>query len=208
MEIQQLIQDNARSGDLIIYTDGSVLRGRRSANGRRLVQESLAYYTTTSSLRMEVEAVSAAFRWIENTTNTHIVIVTDSESMLRRVRTGKLRAEWLASLRRSRVASITWIFSPGHAGVLGNEQADRLAGSAKLGGVLMHDKADVVAALWEHVYTSEEQMDHHGLARMRQRGVTRGSGRRSTPRGKARLTYNQIATGTIGVGTLRWLLRM
>ena len=215
VEIQQLIQENSRSGDVIIYTDGSVLRGRRSAwgfiakaNGRRLVRESLAYDTTTSSLRMEVEAVTAAFRWLENTVHTHIVIVTDSESMLRKVRTGMLRTEWHASLRRSRVTSIAWIFSPGHAGVLGNEQADRLAGSAQLGGILMHDKADVVAALWEHVHTSEEQMDHHGLVRMMQRGVTRGSGRCSTLRGKARRTYNQTATGTIGIGTLRWLLKM
>ena len=215
VEIQQLIQDNACPGDVTIYTHGSVLRGRRSgwgflakANGRRLVQESLAYDTTTSSLRMEVEAVSAAFRWLVNTTYTHVAIVTDSESMLRRVRTGKLRAEWLASIQRSQVARITCIFSPGHAGVLGNEQADRLAGSAKLGGVLMHDRADVAAALWEHVYTSEEQMDYHGLARMRHQGVTRGAGRRSTHRGKARRTYNQMATGTISVGTLRWLLGM
>ena len=29
------------------------------------------------------------------------------------------------------MTSIVWIFSPGHAGVLGNEQADRLAGSAR-----------------------------------------------------------------------------
>ena len=113
VEIQQLIQDNARPGDVVIYTYGSVLRSRRSgwvflakANGQRLVQESLAYDTTTSSLRMEVEAVSAAFRWMENTIHTHIVIVTDSESMLRRVRMGMFRAEWLASLRKSRVENI------------------------------------------------------------------------------------------------------
>ena len=57
--------------------------------------------------------------------------------------------------------------------MLGNELADRLAGSAQLGGILMHDHAGVVAALWGHVYTSEEQMDHHGLVRIMQRGVTR-----------------------------------
>ena len=215
VEIQQLIQDNAHPNDVIIYTDGSVSRGKRSAwgflakaRGRRLVQESLAYDTTTSSLRMEVEAVTAAFRWLETTTYTRIVVVTDSESMLRKVRAGMLRAEWCASLQRSRVTSIVWIFSPGHAGVLGNEQADRLAGSAQLGGLLMHDKADVVKALWEHEDGLEEQVDYHGLVRLKQRGVARGSGRHSTLRGKARRTFNQIATGTISVGTLRWLLKM
>ena len=33
VEIQQLIQENSHPGDVIIYTDGSVLRGRRSAWG-------------------------------------------------------------------------------------------------------------------------------------------------------------------------------
>ena len=65
----------------------------------------------------------------------HIVIVTDSESMLSRVRMGMFRAEWLTSVRKSRVENIVWNFSPGHAGMLGNEQADRLAGSAQLGGL-------------------------------------------------------------------------
>ena len=73
--------------------------------------------------------------------------MTDSESMLRKVKTGMLRAEWRASLERTQVVGILWIFSPGHAGVVGNEQADRLAGSAPLGGELMHDKTDVVKAL-------------------------------------------------------------
>ena len=173
-----------------------------------MAQESLAYDITTSSLRMEVEAVTAAFRWLETTLHTHIVVVTDSESMLRRVRTGMLRAEWCASLQRARVTSIVWIFSPGHAGVLGNEQADRLAGSAQLGGVLIYDGADVVKALWEHEDNLEKQADYYGLVRLVQRGVTRGSGRCSTLRGKTRRTYNQTVTGTISFGTLRWLLKM
>ncbi|GKG62029.1 hypothetical protein Tco_0623746, partial [Tanacetum coccineum] len=46
---------------------------------------------------MEVEAVTAALRWLENKMYTHVVIVTDSESMLRKVKTGMLRAEWQAS---------------------------------------------------------------------------------------------------------------
>ena len=172
------------------------------------MQEGIAYETTTSSLRMEVEAVTAAFRWLENTIHRRIVIVTDSESMLRRVRMGMLRAEWLASLRKSRVENIVWIFSSGHAGVLGNEQADRLAGSAQFGGILMHDKAYVVKMLWKNMCSSKEQVEHHSLVRMIQRGVMRGFGRYSTLRGKVRRTYNQTATGTTSVRTLCWLLRM
>ena len=119
---------------------------------------------------------------------------------------GMFRAEWLASLRKSWVENIVWMFSPGHAGVLGNEQADRLAGSAQFGGILMHDKADVVKMLWKNVCSSEEQVEHHSLVRMIQRGVMRGSGRYSTLRGKVKRTHNQ--TATISMRTLCWLLRM
>ncbi|CAG5120847.1 unnamed protein product [Candidula unifasciata] len=42
--------------------------------------------------------------------------------MLRKVKTGILGAEWQASLERSRVMSILWIFSPGYTGMVGYEQ--------------------------------------------------------------------------------------
>ena len=68
MEIQQIIHENSCIGDVVIYTNGSILRGVKSSwrfiakvIGRVITQESLAYETTTSSMRMEVEAVSAAF---------------------------------------------------------------------------------------------------------------------------------------------------
>ncbi|CAG5117654.1 unnamed protein product [Candidula unifasciata] len=93
---------------------------------------------------MEVEAVIAAFLGLENKTHIHVIILTDSESMLRKVKIGMLREAWQASLGRSWVVSILWIVSPGHAGVVGNEQACRLAGSAPLGGEVIHDKAEGV----------------------------------------------------------------
>ena len=82
-----------------------------------------------------------------------------------------------------------------------------MTGSAQLGGILMHDKADVVKMLWKNVCSSEEQVEHHSLVRMI-RGVMRVSGRYSTLIGKVRRTYNQTATGTISVRTFCWLLRM
>ena len=39
----------------------------------------------------------------------------------------------------SKLQSIVWIFSPGHTGVLGNERADVLAGSAEIRGTLIMD---------------------------------------------------------------------
>ena len=57
------------------------------------------------------------------------------------------RAEWLESLNKTKVVGITRIYCPGHAGVRGNEEADRLAVSAPVGGQLLHDRVDVIRAL-------------------------------------------------------------
>lgn len=43
----------------------------------------------------------------------------------------------------------------------------------------MHDKLDV-KALWEQVKRKKAHTDHHGLKRVVQRGVTRGSGKGET----------------------------
>jgi hypothetical protein len=47
--------------------------------------------------------------------------------MLRKIEVGWRRQEWLVSLRRSNLVNTSFIFVPGHAGVRGNERADRLA---------------------------------------------------------------------------------
>jgi hypothetical protein len=45
------------------------------------------------------------------------------------------------------VVGITWIFCAGHAGVCGNEEADKLAVLAPIGGQLLHDRKDVIKGL-------------------------------------------------------------
>ena len=73
-------------------------------------EDGAAYTVSTSSLTMEVEAVTHALRCIGsrgNSQTTHAFILTDSK----RLTTSKI---------------------PGHAGVKGNDQADRLAGIATL----------------------------------------------------------------------------
>ena len=75
-------------------------------------------------------AAPAAFRWLEKFHYRDVVYVTESLSMLQTIETGMCRMEWLESIRKSQVSKVTWIFCPGHAGVLGNEQADKLTGLA------------------------------------------------------------------------------
>jgi ribonuclease HI len=46
------------------------------------------------------------------------------------------RAEWLETLNKTKVVGITWIYCSGHAGVHGNEEADRLVDSVTRGMLL------------------------------------------------------------------------
>ena len=81
---------------------------------------------------MEIEAVTKAFEWLQTNLPSvkHAVIVTDSQNMLMRVNSRTLRREWVGSIENSWLRKITWIYAPSHTGVIGNEQADKLACNA------------------------------------------------------------------------------
>jgi hypothetical protein len=93
-------------------------------------------------------------------------------------------------------------------------------------GQLLHDRRDVIRALWDNAWRKSEDIKNVYVDRMRLMGVARGSGRHlskqrkvwkifmargsgrhSSKQGKARKIFNQITTGTISVDTLRWRLR-
>jgi hypothetical protein len=116
-------------------------------------------------------------------------------------------AEWLESLNKTKVVGITWMFCPGHADVCGNEEADRLAVSALVGGQLLHVKRDVIRTLWDKAWRESEDTENVYVDRMRLMRVARGSERYLSLQGKAWRIFNQIITGTIHVDTLRWRLR-
>ena len=69
-EIKLLIQENSKPQDLIVYTDDSVTKdqsgwGFTGKKGATTIHEDCAAYTiSTSSLTMEVEAVTHALQWI------------------------------------------------------------------------------------------------------------------------------------------------
>ena len=52
----------------------------------------------------------------------HIIVITDSQSLLRKLEAGWSPPEWQEVTQR-----ITWIYCPGHSGIFVNEKADRLA---------------------------------------------------------------------------------
>ncbi|BFZ22749.1 hypothetical protein BsWGS_25788 [Bradybaena similaris] len=215
LEIQDIIDQTALPRDYVIYTDGSVCRGKRSGwgfvaykEGRVCGERAAAYSTTTSSMRMEIEAATAALAWLTEQQDKRAVIVTDSQSMLKKIESGLLRREWADLLTVSNTEMLAWIYCSGHAGVLGNEQADRLAGEAPIQEGLKWDRADVLTTLKEQSIREEEEAlrnDPH-VNRMIGNGVKYGEGRTSTLSGRRRITNNQATTGTISIHTLRWLL--
>ena len=85
--------------------------------------------------------------------------------------------------------SMTWITTgtsleldcPGHAGVSGNERADRLASTADITSGLQLGRAEVLRGLRN--FLSTDKPEHHSIDRLKERGVEKGSGRHSTLQG-------------------------
>ena len=214
-EVRQLIDENSRPSDTIVYTDGSVKRSVKSGwgfaafrDGRIIHKSSGACTTTTSSTRMEIEAVTKAMEWLQQKMHDtrHVVIVTDSQNVLKRVDNGTLRNEWLRSIEGTRLRKITWIYAPSHTGVAGNEQADKLASNAPVNTSIKMDKRDIMKTLTATLVDEEIEQHKTAVIRLEALEVMRGSGRTSTLTGVSRRLTNQMATGTISRQTLCWIL--
>ena len=96
--------------------------------------DSGTFTQTTSSMCTEVRTITEALQLLSFRGNVHAIFVTDSMSTLELVRRDMHYADWKPFIQASQLDSITWIFSPGHAGVLGKERADVLAGATEVKG--------------------------------------------------------------------------
>ena len=141
------------------------------------------------------------FEWVKHEAITRLVCLTDSMSTLAKIQNGLLHTEWVASIRQSNLQSVRWIFCPGHAGVLGNERADALAGEASNECTLTLDPPTVLALVSEYLDTSRVDTDYTTSC-LKDKGIPRGAGRKSNLRGPSRRISNQLLTGTISPSTL------
>ena len=80
-----MVSVHSDAQDPVIYTDGSVKKGEQSGwgfavyiNNKTVHTASGAIEKTTSSMRMEVEAITRALKWIAATRpqTEHLVVVT------------------------------------------------------------------------------------------------------------------------------------
>jgi len=92
------------------------------------------------------------------------------------------------------------VYCPGYAGVKGNDQADRLAGKATHTSGLLLRRSEVLRSL-KH-YLRAQSQGHHTIDRLEERGVERGSARRSSLKGRERAIINLTNVGTISEATL------
>ena len=72
-EIETLIEENSQPGDVIIFTDGSVVRDQKSGwaysarvDGKTVSEDSQACSSILSSMMTEINAVTLALRWAIN----------------------------------------------------------------------------------------------------------------------------------------------
>ena len=102
-KVESLIEEYRRPGDVVVFTDGSVVRGTKSGwafsarDGDSLVrvrEMSGATEVTTSSMYMEVIAITESLKWLKDTAFESATIVTDSLCTLEKVRNGMLYADW------------------------------------------------------------------------------------------------------------------
>ena len=155
-------------------------------------EDSAAYTVSTSSLTMEVEAVTHALRWIAlrgESRTTHAIILTYSMSFLQSVQSVP-RLECVKG-RHSHFNAL-WVYCYGSAGVKGNYRADRLAGKETVASGLHLGRSEVLRSL-RHYLGPQIQ----GYHIMEEGGEERGSARRSSLKGRERAIINQTNTGAV-----------
>ena len=151
---------------------------------------------------MEVEAVTHALRWIAS---RNAILLTDSMRWLQKVKSGMGSPDWNVPMVDIHLRKLLWMYCPGHAGVKGNDRADRLAGKATLTSGLFLGSFEVLRSL-RH-YLRAQSQGHHTIDRLEERGVERGSARRPSLKGRERAIVNQTNTGTFSKATMGELLR-
>ena len=81
-----------------------------------------------------------AIRWIASRgRTTHAIVLTDSMSLLQKVKNGMGSPDCNVSVVDIHLLTLLWMYWPGHAGVKGNDGADTLSGKATLTSGLLFD---------------------------------------------------------------------
>ena len=211
--VEDIIAEHCGIDDAVVFMDGSVQRDVKSGwaftvrvNGATVAEDSGAVNLTTSSMLMEVKAITEALRYLQTHQHKRAIIVTDSMSTLQKISKEHLYADWVPIISDSCLERLTWIFSPGHAGVQGNERADSLAGAAIIDNNLTIDPPTVIQCVSDQLIANRPQSSSYTLSLLKDKRVKPGDGATSNSRGVARRRHNQLLMETVSLQTLRYTL--
>ena len=102
------------------------------------------------ALARKVEAVTHTIQWLASqrvAQVTHVIILTDSVNLLLKLESGMGCPDWHTAMHSLWLQRLLWIYCPGHAGVCGNERAERLASTADMTSGLQLGRAEVLRGL-------------------------------------------------------------
>ena len=150
----------------MIYTDGSVTRDRSGweitvkQGGRTVHEDSVAHRVTTSSLTMEVEAVTHAVQWLASQSDAQITqAIIYTMNLLQKVESAMGCPDWHTIRHSLRLQRLLWILLSW--AVCGNEQADRLASMADITSGLQLGRAEVLRGLRNSLNMDRPRPSHY-----------------------------------------------
>ena len=181
-EIKLLIQENRRPQDPIVYTDDLVTK---TSQGGLHCQARCYHHTWRQCSPYDLNLhfdnatgrshpcppLDSRKRW----QTTHAVMLTDLMSLPQKWKwNGKPRLECVNG--RHPHSKLLWVYCRGHAGVMGTNQAHRLASGLRL------EKSEVLRSL-RH-YLRAQSQGHHTIDCLEEWVMERGSARQSSLKGR------------------------
>ena len=140
----------------------------------------------------------------EVTVRTHIPSSSQIQLACNKLKSGNGNPDLNVSMVDIYLPKLLWVCCPGHAGVKGNDRADRLAGKATITSGLLLGRSEVLRSLRHYLRALSQ--GHRTIGRLEERGVERGSARRSSLKGRERAIVNQTNVGTVSKAMLGTLL--